>query len=93
MPTRKDRDPEPMRLIGARIRQLRLRAGLSQEHMANEADMARSYVAEVEAGQRNISVVLICELARVLEVPPAELLRFDRLKKPKPRSSPKQPAR
>jgi transcriptional regulator with XRE-family HTH domain len=83
MPTRKDRDPEPMRLIGARIRQLRLRAGISQEQLANDTDIARSYMAEVEAGRRNISIVLICEIARVLEVTPSELLRFDRLKQSK----------
>jgi transcriptional regulator with XRE-family HTH domain len=81
MPTRKDRDSEPMRLIGARIRQLRTRAGISQEQLANDADIARSYMTEVEAGRRNISVVLICEIARVLQVPPSQLLRFDRVQK------------
>jgi transcriptional regulator with XRE-family HTH domain len=89
MPTRKDRNSEPMQLIGARIRQLRLRAGISQEQLANDADMARSYMTEVEAGRRNISVVLICEIARVLQVPPSQLLRFDRVKQPKAPSPPK----
>jgi transcriptional regulator with XRE-family HTH domain len=70
-----------MRLIGERVRQLRLRAGLSQEALANETDISRSYVAEVEAGRRNISIVLICEIARALQVEPFQLLRFDRLPK------------
>ena len=79
MTTRKDRDAEPMRLIGERIRQLRLRAGISQEQLANDADISRSYIAEVETGNRNISVVLICEIAFALSVEPYQLLRFNAL--------------
>jgi transcriptional regulator with XRE-family HTH domain len=70
-----------MRLIGNRIRQLRIAAGISQEQLANDAEISRSYIAEVESGNRNVSVVLICEIANALAVEPFQLLRFDLLPK------------
>lgn len=48
---------------------------MSQEALANEADLARSYVGEVETGKRNISLLNICKLATALNVEPADLLR------------------
>lgn len=42
--------------IGLRIRELRLKAGYSQESFSAKIGMARTYFAEVETGKRNISV-------------------------------------
>lgn len=49
---------------------------MSQEALANEADIARSYIAEIETGLRNVSLINICELAAALQVTPADLLNF-----------------
>lgn len=43
--------------IGSRIRELRLNAHLSQEKFALKIDMDRTYLASVEAGHRNISIL------------------------------------
>lgn len=43
--------------VGSRIRELRLNAGLSQEKLALAAGLDRTYIASVENGKRNISIV------------------------------------
>ena len=74
-------------LFGRRLRGLRRAAGLSQEALAHEAGLDRSYVGGVERGEYNISLLNICLLAEALGVPPHELLRFDddRERKARPR--------
>ena len=57
-----------------RLRELRMARGLSQERLAMEAGLARSYVGEVERAQRNISLINITKLATALDVPAARLL-------------------
>lgn len=63
-------------LFGRRLRELRKQAGLSQEALAYEAGLDRSYVGGVERGEYNISLQNICLLAKALGLPPHELLRF-----------------
>ena len=43
--------------VGARIRELRNNRGLSQEKLALAAGLDRTYIASVENGKRNISIV------------------------------------
>lgn len=43
--------------VGARIRELRNDRGLSQEKLALAAELDRTYIASVENGKRNISIV------------------------------------
>ena len=65
--------------FGLKLKALRAEMGMSQEALANEADLARSYVGEVETGRRNISLLNICRLATALTVAVAvriELLRW-----------------
>ena len=45
--------------IGTRIRDLRQEKAMSQKDLAYDADLDRSYIASVENGQRNISIVNI----------------------------------
>ena len=67
----------PLVSFGNRLRQLRKRAGLSQEALAHKAELDRSYVGGVERGEYNVSLLNICILARALDLPPYELLRPD----------------
>ena len=60
--------------LGARIRKLRKAKQLSQEALAFEADLDRTYVSSVERGERNIAVLNLGKLARALGVEVAELL-------------------
>lgn len=54
--------------IGQRIKQLRETADMSQKDLAYTADLDRSYIASVENGQRNISIVNIEKIAKALGV-------------------------
>lgn len=60
--------------FGRRLRVIRKGAGLSQEELARRADLDRSYVGQVERGERNITLLNICKLAGALGVPVGRLL-------------------
>lgn len=53
---------------GKRIKQLREATSMSQKDLAYTADLDRSYIASVESGQRNISIVNIERIAIALGV-------------------------
>jgi len=65
---------DPRVQFGNRLRILRKKKGWSQERLALEANMDRSYVGGVEQGRRNISLINICRLAKTLGVKPGKLL-------------------
>lgn len=67
---------DPLQLFGRHLAKLRKARGWSQERLALESQLARSYVGGIERGQRNIALVNICVLADTLGVPPAEMLNF-----------------
>lgn len=54
--------------IGQRIKELREAKEMSQKDLAYTADLDRSYIASVENGQRNISIVNIGKIAVALGV-------------------------
>ncbi len=58
----------------ANLRVVRLRRGLSQEGLAEIADLHRTYVGAVERAERNITLVSLEKLATALGVDPASLL-------------------
>lgn len=55
--------------FGDRLREIRLKKGVSQEALALEADLHRTYVSSVERGERNVSIVNIARIAAALDVP------------------------
>ena len=66
VPWRKGR---PLRIaFGARVRGLRQATGLSQEELAEKAELHRTYIGSVERGERSISLENIHALARALNV-------------------------
>lgn len=67
--------PEPCCAdFGRRLRRLRLERGLSQERLAEIAELDRTYVSSCEAGRRNATIKTITKLATALEVDPADLV-------------------
>lgn len=54
--------------IGQRIKELREAASMSQKDLAYTADLDRSYIASIENGQRNVSIVNIEKIAAALNV-------------------------
>lgn len=64
----------PRALFASNLKRLRQDSGLSQEALADEAGLHRTYVSSVERGQRNISIDNIFALAGALDCDPRELL-------------------
>jgi transcriptional regulator with XRE-family HTH domain len=65
----------PEELFGQEVRQLRRKLGLSQETLAEECGLHRTYIGSVERGERNVSLLNIVRIARALGVPPSWLLK------------------
>ena len=56
------------------MRKCRARLGLTQEELAGQSELHRTYIADIESGRRNITLRTIANLAVALEVTVAELL-------------------
>lgn len=69
-------ETDPRIQFGRRLVQLRKVRDWSQEQLALESGLARSYLGGVERGQRNIALLNICRLADALNIPASELLIF-----------------
>ncbi len=54
--------------IGTRIKELRDLKNMSQKDLSYSADLDRSYIASVENGKRNISIVNIEKIATALDI-------------------------
>lgn len=65
---------DPRVLFGKRLANLRKELGWSQEKLAIESGVARSYLSGVERGIRNIALLNICRLAETLGIPPKDLM-------------------
>lgn len=59
---------EIQKVVGSRIRELRNRTGLSQEKFALKIEMDRTYLASVESGKRNLSIVNLEKIINGLNV-------------------------
>lgn len=59
--------------IGWNVRLLRVALGLSQERLALEADIDRSYVGRIERGTENVTVTALDAIAKALGVPVSRL--------------------
>jgi transcriptional regulator with XRE-family HTH domain len=68
------RTSDPRRLFGKSLRELRVERGLSQEKLAELADLHRNYIGMLERGGQNPSLEVICRIARALKLRPAELM-------------------
>jgi len=67
---------DPRVLFGQRLAQVRKAKNWSQERLALESGIARSYLGGVERGQRNIALLNICRLADTLGLSAASLMEL-----------------
>ncbi|MEK3719236.1 helix-turn-helix domain-containing protein [Paenibacillus sp. FSL H8-0034] len=64
------------KLVGAKIRILRKEKGLTQEQLAEKANLSYTYLTRLERDGRNLSLATIEKIANALESSPSELLQF-----------------
>jgi XRE family transcriptional regulator, aerobic/anaerobic benzoate catabolism transcriptional regulator len=72
-PDRAD-DAAFLRQLGDRVRELRARRGMTRRILATDSGLSERYLAQLEGGQGNVSVLLLRQLARALDVPLPRLL-------------------
>ena len=65
---------EVRRRVGLNVRRFREELGASQEQLAFDAGLHRTYVSGVERGVRNPTVVVLEKIAKALKVPSSRLL-------------------
>lgn len=59
--------------FGKRLHQIRISQNLSQEKLAELANLHRTYISDVERGERNISIEAIEKIAKALKIELSEL--------------------
>lgn len=67
-------DPAPAIAFGAAVRERRIQRGISQEELANVAQVERSHMGKIERGEHMPNLVMILRLARALSVNPGVLV-------------------
>jgi MerR family transcriptional regulator, light-induced transcriptional regulator len=65
--------------LGRRVRDLRQKAGWTQEQLAKATRLARAYIVAVEGGKQNVSMDVVIRVANGLGVAPDRLLAMDHL--------------
>ena len=72
--TKEDSTGKSRGILAANMKALRASQGLSQEDLALECELHRTFIAHVERGARNISLDNIEKIAQALGVPVFQLL-------------------
>ena len=64
-------DPESdyLRLLGERVREMRARRGMTRKILARDSGVSERYLAQLESGQGNISILLLRQIAQALDTP------------------------
>lgn len=61
--------------IGKTVRELRTEAGLSQEALAHEAGIDRSYMGGIERGEHNLTLISLVKICKYLKINVSSLLQ------------------
>ena len=70
------RDLEVIKAFGKRVRDLRTKMGLTQEELANEANLEISQINRIELGKINTSISQASIIAKALKLDMVELFKF-----------------
>lgn len=68
------RDESYLRRLGERVRTLRNQRGMTRKALAQHAKISERYLAQMEAGQGNCSIVLLRRIARAIGLPVTQLV-------------------
>jgi len=67
-------DPEFLRKLGARVREARQQRGMARKLVSQSADVSERYLAALEGGEGNASIILLRRIASAIGTPLAELV-------------------
>ena len=65
--------------LGEKIRELRIKYGLSQEAFAEEVGIDRSYLGGIERGEHNLAIMNLIKITAILKITPSDLFRSAKL--------------
>jgi XRE family aerobic/anaerobic benzoate catabolism transcriptional regulator len=82
MPKELERGPRLLRLVAARVRRIRQSRGWSRAQLAVRSGLSVRFLARIEAGDGNVSLVRLVHLAEALDTTPEVLLRAPRPRGP-----------
>jgi XRE family transcriptional regulator, aerobic/anaerobic benzoate catabolism transcriptional regulator len=68
-------DSAYLRLLGERVRDMRARRGMTRKILARDSGVSERYLAQLEAGQGNFSVILLRQVAQAMGLPMEDLVR------------------
>ena len=68
--------PELIKRFGEHCKKLRLELKLSQQDIADKAEIEQSHVSDIENGQRNLTLDIIFSLAKAMGIEPQRLFGF-----------------
>jgi transcriptional regulator with XRE-family HTH domain len=68
-------DRKFLKELGQRVRQQRQARSWTQDQLAAKCDLHRTFIGSVERGERNVSILNLRLIARMLRLPVADLLR------------------
>jgi XRE family aerobic/anaerobic benzoate catabolism transcriptional regulator len=60
--------------VGAKVRRIRAQRGMSRKMLAQQSGVSERYLAELEAGKGNVSIVLLRQIGQAMNVPVDDLL-------------------
>jgi XRE family transcriptional regulator, aerobic/anaerobic benzoate catabolism transcriptional regulator len=63
-------------MLGERVRMLRVQRGMTRKGLARESQVSERYLAQLERGRGNISVILLARVAAALRTDPGDLLQM-----------------
>jgi len=66
---------DPRKILGLAIKRRRLSQGLTQEQLAEAADLHWTYISGIERGIRNISILNLCHIAHALGLRVRDLVK------------------
>ena len=62
-------EAEYLTLLGERVRETRARRGMTRKLLARDSGVSERYLAQLETGQGNISILLLRQIAKALDIP------------------------
>ncbi len=68
-------DAKFLRALGERVRQTRAQREMTRKVLAEISDVSERYIAQLESGQGNISILLLRQVANALSLPLTDLLQ------------------